>query len=237
MVEFNPGTSSAFFTAPPPQPVGGRNINPSISATSFTPANAAGAGAGSTAAILNVFQEDLALDDIKKLTPEQLKQMGVKGVIFDLDDTLMPIGTGEFPPDAIQTLKNLQQSGIKVGIISNNPSSDYTNNAKAKLAEQGLDIPFIKSATKPASDDFLAMADRLGLPPDQIAMVGDSRISDMIGGKLAGMKTVHAEWYNADGWRKARGVIGDIGSSIASFFRELFLPDKPAQFVEVPAGA
>jgi uncharacterized protein len=227
MVEFNPGNTSPYAFNASSQSIGGRGFDPSISRET-PPTGNRSSGISS----LNIFNKDLELDNISDLTPQQLRQMGVKGVIFDLDDTLMPMGSGEFPPDAIETLKRLQQSGIKVGIISNNPSDEYTGNAKAKLAEQGLNIPFIKSATKPAPDDFLAMANHMGLPPEEIAMVGDSRISDMIGGNLAGMKTIHAKWYNADGWQKARGVLGDIGSSIMSGFRELFGSDKPPEFVD-----
>lgn len=231
MLDFNPSNTLPNSFMPSNQAIGGQGFNTSMSAD-----NAPASGRTASISSLNIFNKDLELTDTSQLTPQQLRQMGVKGVIFDLDDTLMPIGSGEFPPDAIDMLKRLQQSGIKVGIISNNPSDDYTSNAKAKLAEQGLDIPFIKSATKPAPDDFLAMADRLGLPPEEIAMVGDSRISDMIGGNLAGMKTIHAKWYNTDGWQKARAVLGDIGSSMISGFREIFGSDKPPEFVEVQSA-
>lgn len=179
----------------------------------------------------DILEADLALKKVSDITPQRLKKLGVQGAIFDLDDTLLPMNSDTFSRETIRTLKKLKRAGIEIGIVSNNPMDSRTKHAKAELAEEGLDIPFIKDGTKPVTDDFIAMAEQLHLPPDRIVMVGDSYISDIAGGNAAGMKTIHAEWYQTNGWHQLFGVIRDVCTSAVSFIRELFQLNKPSQFL------
>jgi HAD superfamily phosphatase (TIGR01668 family) len=244
MVGFNPGNTNPYYGQPamgiPGGSANGYGMAPPASPfASYNMQSASGdqfdSHASITERISGLFkQPDATLDHISDLTPERLQQMGVKAVVFDMDDTLVPMGSGQVPPDAVQTLQRLQQAGIKVGVVSNNPSDSYTAKVQEQLAQQGIRIPFIKNATKPGTDELNAMMEHLGVSPSETAMVGDSRISDMMGGGMAGMKTIHANWYNAHGYHKAFAVIGDIGTSTWNSFKELFGSEKPPQIMDNP---
>lgn len=136
------------------------------------------------------------IDSIEDLTPRRLRELGeVKGVIFDLDDTLMPLLSGKFQQDILDQLVLFKKAGIKMGIVTNNIQPEYCRNARAQLRKAGLHIPFIEDAHKPDPRGFMAMRDHLKLSSSQIAVVGDGYLSDIRCANLLGMKSVQATWY------------------------------------------
>ena len=133
---------------------------------------------------------------IEELTPARLRDLGdVHGVIFDLDDTLMPLLSGKFPSGMIESLHRIQRAGYKMGIVTNNIQPEYCRRARAQLAQAGLHLPFIQDARKPHPSGFEQMRERLGLSAAQIAVVGDGVLSDVRCANLLGMKSVRAMWF------------------------------------------
>lgn len=139
-----------------------------------------------------------SLTQIEDLTPKHLKLLNheIKGVIFDLDDTLMPILSGQFPEPVIKTLHRLKRAGFKMGIVTNNMQPEYCRKARELLHKEGLDIPFIEDARKPDPSGFLAMRDHLGLKSSQVAVVGDGYLCDIRNANLQGMVSVQACWFS-----------------------------------------
>ncbi|ABN77170.1 HAD family hydrolase [Cereibacter sphaeroides] len=89
-------------------------------------------------------------------------------------------------------LAGLRARGLKIGLATN----DSELPARAHLGRHGLTdlFDFIAGADsghggKPEPGMLLAFADRLGLAPAQVVMVGDSA-HDLIAGRAAGMRTV-----------------------------------------------
>jgi len=89
-------------------------------------------------------------------------------------------------------LRGLHASGLKLGVATN----DSEVATKAHLRGAGICDYFDFVAgfdsgygAKPHPGQLLAFAEHVGLPPDRIAMVGDSR-RDMLAGRAAGMMTV-----------------------------------------------
>lgn len=85
-----------------------------------------------------------------------------------------------------------RQMGLKVGLATN----DAEGPAHAHLRRAGIDgfFDFVAGfdsgwGGKPATGQLMAFADRTGLPPATIAMVGDS-LHDLQAGRAAGMRTV-----------------------------------------------
>ncbi len=133
---------------------------------------------------------------IEDLTPSRLRNLGdVHGVIFDLDDTLMPLLSGKFPSGIIESLQRIQRAGFKMGIVTNNIQPEYCRRARVQLAQAGLYLPFIQDARKPHPSGFEQMRERFGLSLDQIAVVGDGVLSDVRCANLLGMKSVRAMWF------------------------------------------
>ncbi len=89
-------------------------------------------------------------------------------------------------------LRDLRAKGYHLGVATN----DLEAAARANLSQVGVDhlfdfiIGFDSGPTpKPEPDMVLAFADHIGLPPAQIAMIGDST-HDLYAGRAAGTATV-----------------------------------------------
>ncbi|MFD0674087.1 YqeG family HAD IIIA-type phosphatase [Cohnella sp. GCM10027633] len=132
----------------------------------------------------------------KRLIPDQivntvfdidlndLTARGVKGIITDLDNTLVSARTPLATPKLIAWLDVLRDMGFKVIILSNN------NSGRVKRFAEPLGIPYIPAARKPTSRAFGEAIARLGLKPEQAVVVGDQMMTDVLGGRRAGLHTI-----------------------------------------------
>lgn len=122
--------------------------------------------------------------NVKDLNLEELKAKGIKGFIFDLDNTIMKPDTGYFTED-IQAWLNEVEKDFKIAIVSNNPRPDYE-----KKVREIVDYPIYFKAAKP-SRKFVRLALKdLGLEPSEAAMVGDRPLTDIFVGQRLGMTTI-----------------------------------------------
>src|SRR5699024_237467 len=102
--------------------------------------------------LLKKFLPNEHVKSIFDLHPEVLKDKGIKGIITDLDNTLVAWDVKDATPEIVQWLKLMEQHDIKVTIISNN------NKERVKIFSEPLDIPFFYSARKPLGRAFKSAA-------------------------------------------------------------------------------
>lgn len=114
----------------------------------------------------------------------QLERKGIKGLIFDLDNTIIERGAPEFTAEVIQWLNALKERGLKIAIVSNN----RTRTAERMVEEAG--IPAVFNAVKPRRTPFKAALRMIGTDPRETAVVGDQIFSDVVGGNRLGMFTI-----------------------------------------------
>jgi uncharacterized protein len=124
------------------------------------------------------------VDSIYDIDFPRLAASGIKGVIADLDNTLVPWGTNEINPELLAWVNTLKTSGLKLAILSNNSPSRV-----AYMSEQ-LGIYAASKAVKPRRGGFRHIAARFGLAPTQMAVIGDQLFTDILGGNRAGMHTI-----------------------------------------------
>jgi HAD superfamily phosphatase (TIGR01668 family) len=118
------------------------------------------------------------------IDPVLLKEKGIKGIITDLDNTLVPWDVADATPEVIEWLDTMKEHGLKVTIISNN------NEERVKIFSEPLNIPFLPSARKPLKRTFNMGARLMELKNNEIAVVGDQLLTDILGGNLAGFHTI-----------------------------------------------
>ena len=90
--------------------------------------------------------------------------------------------------DAIPVLADLRERGLKLGLVSNTG-----RDVEAFLAHHSIRVDAALSSkvhgkVKPHPTIFQAVLDRLGVPPEQAAMVGDSPEDDLEGARGLGMR-------------------------------------------------
>ncbi|RIH84829.1 HAD phosphatase, family IIIA [Calidithermus roseus] len=124
------------------------------------------------------------LSSVLEITPQWLEARGIKGLLLDLDNTLVPYKfKGEPPEELIAWVKSLEAAGIRVFLVSN-ARRKRLKAWSAKLGVEGIGL-----AGKPWFGIRKGLK-QLGLPPSQVAMVGDQVFTDVLGGNLAGAYTI-----------------------------------------------
>ena len=106
--------------------------------------------------VYKYFLPDEYVKDIFHIQPEKLKEKGIKGIITDLDNTLVEWDRPEATPEIIEWMTSMQDAGIQVTIVSNN------NEMRVKAFCDPLGIPFINDARKPMRKSFQKALDTHG---------------------------------------------------------------------------
>jgi HAD superfamily phosphatase (TIGR01668 family) len=122
--------------------------------------------------------------DVTDIDLDRLTGDGIKGLIFDLDSTLLAPRSGIVTNEVNDWLEKARSS-FKVAIVSNNKKDPYIEQCRVLLA-----MPTIGRAAKPRRRAFLQALELLGLQPQEVAVIGDRPLTDVLGGLRAGMKTI-----------------------------------------------
>ncbi|MFO8192437.1 MAG: YqeG family HAD IIIA-type phosphatase [Bacillota bacterium] len=124
------------------------------------------------------------LDNIYQIDPEHLQSLGIKGIITDMDNTLVPWSDRFVYPRLRTLLSDLKEKGFQLFIVSNN-----SRNRGISLARE-LDIPAIWYAVKPRRHAFRRAMKNMDLSPGEVAVVGDQIFTDVLGGNRLGLHTI-----------------------------------------------
>ncbi len=126
----------------------------------------------------------IAVNTVFDVPYEALRTQGVSGLIFDVDNTLVPYEQAEADEALRALFSRLAAMGFWVALLSNNGEQ------RVALFAKGLELPYVSAAKKPLKSGFHALLARTDIPPKQLAMVGDQVFTDVWGGNRMGMVTV-----------------------------------------------
>lgn len=132
---------------------------------------------------MNVYPS-LYLDSVKNINPMLLKKNNIKGLILDVDNTLIDYYRN-LVEGAEKWCEELKNEGIKCIILSN-------SNKRSKVEEvaEKLNIDYIMFAKKPLKSGFKRALSKLELKPEEVAVVGDQLFTDVIGAKRMNMFSI-----------------------------------------------
>jgi uncharacterized protein len=117
----------------------------------------------------------------------ELESAGIRGLIVDLDNTLIGFRETELAAEHIAWVAEAHGRGMRIVMLSNNFSERVTS-----IAGQ-LGVRCIPNALKPLPFGFMRALSYLELPRRQVAVVGDQLFTDVLGGKLCGLYTILTE--------------------------------------------
>lgn len=127
---------------------------------------------------------DYNLKNVYEINFNELKQQGVKCIMFDLDSTVMVSKSASFLPETVEWFNSFLKD-FEVAIISNNKNEQYIENA-SKLAPCRV----IGKADKPNPKIMSQYLEEIGVEPSCAVMVGDRPLTDILAGKRLGCKTI-----------------------------------------------
>ena len=111
-----------------------------------------------------------------EITPEKLSQLGIKGIITDLDNTLVEWDRADATEQLVAWFEMMREAGIKIIIASNN------NEQRVRAFAEPHGIPFIYRAKKPLGKAYYDAMVQLRLRRHEVAMLGDQLLTDVMGG-------------------------------------------------------
>lgn len=130
--------------------------------------------------ILKQFYPKEWLDSTYDIPWDDWYEKGIRGVIFDIDNTLVPHGA---PADerALQLFQKFHEMGMKTCLMSNNKEPRV-----ASFAAQ-VDSPYIYKAGKPGVKNYYRAMKIMGTKKKQTLFVGDQLFTDVYGANRAGI--------------------------------------------------
>ncbi len=142
---------------------------------------------------------------------EALELAGIRGLIVDLDNTLLGFRETELQAEHLSWVAEAHGRGMRIVMLSNNFSARVTGIA----AQLGVDC--FPNALKPLPFGFLRAKRAQGLRRREVAVVGDQLFTDVLGGKLCGMYTILTEPIETKDFAITR---------VFRFFERLMLPER-----------
>lgn len=130
-----------------------------------------------------LFKPDVYKKNIFDIDYTRLKKDGIKCLVFDLDNTLGLIDEKKCPTEAKKLLKKLKKD-FKVYISSNNVAS------RIKPYIDDLEIDGESFSLKPLPKGLMRIRSRCKVEKYEMAMIGDQIVTDILSGKLYGVKTI-----------------------------------------------
>lgn len=122
--------------------------------------------------------------NISEISFTYLKQNDIKGLILDVDNTLIDYYKN-ISDDTINWVNDLKKNGIKMCILSNSNKQE-----KVKEVAQRLNLEYNYFAMKPFKRGFKKAKKMLGLSNTQIAVIGDQIFTDVIGANRMKMHSI-----------------------------------------------
>ena len=123
----------------------------------------------------------LYFNNVTEITTKMLNQYQIKGIILDVDNTLIKIKK-KMLPGTVEWINILKQAGIKFYILSNSNKKE-----KVKKVAEVLGIPYFYFGMKPLKSGFKKVAKLMQLEYEKIGVVGDQIFTDVIGARRCHM--------------------------------------------------
>lgn len=131
-----------------------------------------------------IFTPTYIYDSIDKIPFEVLEKNNIKGIMFDLDNTLTDY-KGVLAKEKIEWIKEAKKRGINICILSNSHRQK-----KIKDFMKELDINGLNFAMKPMQKGFRYALDLLGVRKEEACMIGDQIFTDVWGANIFGIMSI-----------------------------------------------
>lgn len=135
----------------------------------------------------NLFPGDY-VEDVFSVDYDRLMQSGVKALIFDIDNTLVPHGT-DTTPQIDEFFRTLHAKGLKTLLLSNN------SDERIRTFNRNIQTLYISNADKPNPKNFLKALELLDTKAHETVVIGDTIFTDIVGANRAGIPSVLVKYH------------------------------------------
>lgn len=144
--------------------------------------------------LLNRFYPWETADSVFSIDYEKLYRLGYRGILFDIDNTLVLHGA-DSNEEVDALFRRLHSMGLQTLLLSNNSEERILR----FLAH--IESPYIAEADKPAPAAYLQAVKTLGLSREQTIVIGDQLFTDVYGANRAGLASIRVDFLRHPGER------------------------------------
>lgn len=130
------------------------------------------------------FCPDLRVKSLLDISWDLVVRNDIKGLLLDLDNTLLPWGECQVPNNIRTWLQGAKERGMHLCLVS--------NSYERRVAEiaRSIDVNYVHWARKPAKYGFRKAIREMNLLPQNVAVIGDQVFTDICGGNRLGCYTI-----------------------------------------------
>ncbi len=132
----------------------------------------------------SILLPDIFAETVYDIDLDALKNDGIRGFVFDIDNTLVTYADPIATEKVIEWLERLRDMGFKLYIVSNNDKE------RVRIFSESVNLPHYGKALKPLKKYLKKACRNMGIAPTETALVGDQLFTDIWGGNLMNMKTI-----------------------------------------------
>lgn len=130
---------------------------------------------------------DYSFLKLTDVSPEFMKEKGLKLLLLDLDNTISPYGEAEPSPEIMRWVGKMRESGITLFIVSN------TKKPRAGIFAEKMGIPYIMYAKKPSRRGLREAMRIIGCSEQETALAGDQTFTDVLAANRANVTSIMVE--------------------------------------------
>jgi HAD superfamily phosphatase (TIGR01668 family) len=125
---------------------------------------------------------------VNAISLEELRSEGIRGIVIDLDNTLIGWRLIEPAPDVAEWVREALDSGFAIAIVSNNVRA-WVKSVATRL---GI-ITFVHTALKPLPFGVISAVRQLRVRRNETVVIGDQLFADVLAAKLLGIRAILTE--------------------------------------------
>ena len=130
------------------------------------------------------------VDSVFSIDYEKLVQKGYKGIIFDIDMTLVPHGY-DSTKEIDELFKTIHRAGLKTLLLTNNSEE------RVKRFIKNIDTLYLCDAHKPDVEGYLKAIQMMGIQKNETVFVGDQIFTDIYGANKCGIASILVKYVTA----------------------------------------
>jgi HAD superfamily phosphatase (TIGR01668 family) len=131
-----------------------------------------------------MLRPDLFYDSVFEIPYEDLWKKNIRGLIFDIDNTLTRFDEKQPSAKIVALLNKLERMGFRLCLVTNN------TNKRLGHFNENLNLPGIANAIKPLTRGLRYAMETMGTNPSTTVMIGDQLLSDVWAGRKAKVLTI-----------------------------------------------
>ena len=131
------------------------------------------------------------VDSVFSIDYEKLVQKGYKGIIFDIDMTLVPHGA-DSTKEIDELFKTIHKAGLKTLLLTNNSEE------RVKRFIKNIDTLYLCDAEKPNPEGYLKAIQMMGIKKNETVFIGDQIFIDIYGANRCGIASILVKYVTAE---------------------------------------